>query len=285
LGPIGFRNPGYLWRLDCNTYWGPIGGAQKINLNMIKNKKSAYFIEAILRNLSVSVQAYSPYISRAAKHYNKISFATIENAEYFKKHYHRVGPIVSDQGLFCGLKYPLTKDHLNKLSVAWVGSLTPRKNVDALIDTIKNCPRDVHFNIVGGGPLEPDVRQLANHHQNVKFHGVLEREHVMNILSENDAILLTSLSEANTAILFEAMENDCVPIAPRMNGFVTVLNDEVAFLIDQTHYAVTVQETASAIRSLLDIDTRQKMLQMLDRHKSKLTWNVLCKEHLSQYET
>ena len=143
----------------------------------------------------------------------------------------------------------------------------------------------MYFNIVGGGPLESDVQQFANNHQNVKFHGVLDRGRVMDILSENDAILLTSLSEANTAILFEAMENNCVPIAPRINGFVSVLNDDVAFLIDQTHYAETVQETAGAIRSLMETDTRQKMLQLLYLHKSSLTWNALCKEHLSRYET
>lgn len=43
LGPIGFRNPGYLWKLNCRTIWGPIGGAQFINLRMIKNVRVNYF--------------------------------------------------------------------------------------------------------------------------------------------------------------------------------------------------------------------------------------------------
>ena len=35
LGPIGFREPGFLYKLNVKHIWGPIGGCQKINLKGI----------------------------------------------------------------------------------------------------------------------------------------------------------------------------------------------------------------------------------------------------------
>lgn len=284
IGPIGFRNPGYLWKLDCDTYWGPIGGAQFINTAMIKNKKSLYFAEAIVRNLSVSLQAFSPYIKNAAKGFDRLSFATIENADYFFKNYQRTGPVVSDQGLFDVSDSAHIKGSGETVNVTWAGSLTPRKNVDALIDIIKQSRDNVIFNILGGGPREAEIRAIATQFPNVNYCGFLSRSDVMQVLSESHAILLTSLSEANTAILFEAIENNCIPIVPRINGFVSVLNDEVGFLIDQSDYQSAVLQTVDALHALGDIGTQHTMLDKLKFHKRKLTWEALSAAHMSQYE-
>ena len=37
LNPIGFREPGYLWKLDKPFIWGPIGGAVFVNPILLKN--------------------------------------------------------------------------------------------------------------------------------------------------------------------------------------------------------------------------------------------------------
>jgi glycosyltransferase involved in cell wall biosynthesis len=284
LGPIGFRNPGYLWKLDCHTYWGPIGGAQYINTKMIKNKNNFYFAESIIRNLSVKIQSLSPYIKKAARGFDRVSFATIENADYFAKNYQRTGPIVSDQGLFEVAGATLAKGRGDTISVTWAGSLTPRKNIDLLIDIVKKSTTNVQFNILGGGSREPDICALAAEFPNVNYRGSLPRTEVMQVLAESDAILLTSLSEANTAILFEAIENDCIPIVPRINGFVSVLNDDVAYLIDQGDYEGAISQTLDAFACLADHDTRAKLRSGLQTHKSNLTWEALTAAHLSQYE-
>lgn len=284
IGPIGFRNPGYLWKLDCHTYWGPIGGAQFINTRMIKNRKSLYFAEAIIRNLSVSLQAFSPYIKNAAKGFDRLSFATIENADYFFKNYQRTGPVVSDQGLFEVSESEHIEGSNATVNVTWAGSLTPRKNVDALIDVIKQSRANVKFNILGGGPRETEIRALAMQFPNVNYCGFLSRSDVMQVLNESHAILLTSLSEANTAILFEAIENNCIPIVPRTNGFVSVLNDEVGYLIDQSDYQSAVLQTVDALHALTDINIRRAMRDKLQCHKRTLTWVALSAAHMSQYE-
>lgn len=284
LGPIGFRNPGYLWKLDCHTYWGPVGGAQLINTKMIKNKNSLYIFEAMIRNLSVRLQVMSPYIAQATNGFDRISFATIENANYFRKNFNREGPLISDQGLINDTKKTYPKSKVDTLIVTWAGSLTARKNVDALIEVIKNSPSNIHYNILGSGPREADLRSLEKQLPNLNYHGPIPRTEVFEKLRISDVILITSLSEANTAILFEALECDCIPVVPRINGFVSVLNNDVAYLIDQTNFEHTVTQIVEALSTLTNSHTRKKYIQKIRKHKGLLTWRMLSQSHLSQYE-
>lgn len=283
LGPIGFRNPGYLWKLNCHTYWGPIGGAQYINLKLIKNKKSAYFLEALYRNLSVRIQAFRPYINNAAKFYNKLSFATVENAQYFKKHFHRDGPIISDQGLNENF---LTKKLCNDdaaLQVAWIGSLTSRKNIDLLIDIMKCAPSWVRFNIFGGGPGEAKIIKQISCNDSVRYHGHVTRDVLHRSLLEMDAFLMTSHSEANTASLLEALECNCIPILPRRNGFVSILNDKICFYMSTDDYQQSIDDAVGAFISMKDSGFRSDMVSRLEQHKPTLTWKALANAHSLQF--
>lgn len=285
LGPIGFRNPGYAWRLGCHSYWGPIGGAQLVDTRMIRNKWSPYFLEVLLRNLSVKLQAHSAYVAKAACGFDRLSFATVENADYFARHFGRSGPIISDQGLYVDEIPPRTGGSDDKpLRVVWAGSLTPRKNVAALIDIIRAAPTDIGFDVIGDGPLSAAVADIAANHPNLRFHGRLQRTEVMAVLSAADVILLTSLSEANTAILFEGLENGCIPIAPAINGFVSTLNDNVAFLIPQGEPDKAVAAAVAALVALGDPTTRDRYRAALADHLPSLSWERLGASHEAQYD-
>jgi glycosyltransferase involved in cell wall biosynthesis len=284
LGPIGFRNPGYLWGLDCHTYWGPIGGAQNVDTRMIKSKWSSYYLEALLRNTSVRFQAIAPYTARAARGYDRVSFATVENAEYFRKHFGREGPVISDQGLIDLVEIPEPVPQKSMIRVAWAGSLTPRKNVDALLDVIRAAPPGIQFNVMGGGSREAEVRALAAERPNLHFKGMLPRSEVIQVLRESNVVLLTSLSEGNPAILLEGIENDCIPIAPRINGFVSTLNEKVAFLIDQGDYHVAVAQTVRALKELSNGENLSQMKLRLRRHRPSLSWQSLAQAHVDQYD-
>lgn len=281
LGPIGFRNPGYLWKLDCHTYWGPIGGAQYINLKMIKNKKSTYYLEALVRNFSVKIQSKFSYIANAARGFDRVSFATTENKEYFSRYFSRTGPVISDQGLYLNNKK--TEKSNDKLKIGWAGSLTSRKNVDALIDVISLSSSNIEFHIMGTGPKYNEIKRISLERDNVNFYGKVKRDYLMKVLRNIDVILLTSLSEANTAILFEAIENDCIPIVPNVNGFATTINNDVGFLIEQFEYNDSINRIIEALNILEVKVNRQKYYNSLLKYKKNLTWEYLSSVHMEQY--
>lgn len=289
LGPIGFRNPGYLWRLNCKSYWGPIGGAQYINIRLLKSKISFFAVEVLIRNLSVYIAKYSEYIAAAAKHFDSVSFATYENQEYFAKHFKRTGQIISDQGIDSQPNQPgnssLSFENPNPrmaLTVAWGGTLCSRKNVNALIDIIKQAHPVCSFFIMGKGRLAKQFINELSGFTNFTFLGQLPRDHVKSILYNSDVILITSVSEANTAILFEGMQQGCVPVAPSINGFTSVIKENIGYLADSSCYSTVVASIVGIIRLLATSPTELEAKKIcLMKYKQKLTWSALAKLHLS----
>lgn len=284
LGPIGFRNPGYCWKLDALTYWGPIGGAQYVNLRMVRRKLSLYFFEALLRNIDVWLKRFSPYVRTAARKFDRVSFATPENQTYFMRYFGRFGEIISDQGLHprSGVD-PRTVVPDARLVVAWGGTLNARKNVDLLIAIAERSPQNVAFRVMGDGPMRNVLERAAKANSKITVLGQLARQEVQEVLGDADAILLTSLSEANTAILFEGLENGCVPIAPKINGFAACLNDSFAVTYPNDTWEETVAAAVGGIAQLLDPDVLAQKRGHLASARESLTWRALAIKHMRCY--
>lgn len=284
LGPIGFRNPGYGWKLGAPSYWGPIGGAQFINLKMVSRKFSFYFLEVNLRNVDVWLRRFSPYIRNAARHFDQLSFATPENRAYFHKYFGRDGIVISDQGLNESEHLADTAKHADgRLIVAWGGTLNARKNVDLLIAIANAVPDGIEFQIMGDGPLRADLEQAAKVNPRLRPMGLLPRAAVQDVLRNADVIMLTSLSEANTAILFEGMENGCVPVAPRINGFAACLDDSFAITYPYDIWDDTVSAAAAGLAQLRDGDALDQKRAALRSAIESLTWQALARKHLQHY--
>ncbi len=285
LGPIGFRNPGYLWKLDCHTYWGPIGGAQYIRLESIKNKCSLFFIEAVIRNASTALAPNSRYIKKAAMGYNALSFATTDNKQFFERHFLRSGNVISDQGLsILSGDVNLIEGFNQNLTVVWAGSISSRKNIDALIDIIRLCPPSITFRICGSGPLQSKLQARVGTCHNVEILGQVNRDKLAQVLKSSDVLLITSLSEANTAILLESLENLCIPIVPYAFGFKSLLSSSCAYLISHASHASFVRNCAQSICSLRSPGARREKQKELIKLLPSLTWESIAEQHISHYE-
>lgn len=84
-----------------------------------------------------------------------------------------------------------------------IGSLTPEKRVDLAIQAVGSLP-DVHLAIAGGGPLEPELRLLAESRApgRCTFLGVVQQPE--RVLEAADVLILASDSEGMPGVLIEA---------------------------------------------------------------------------------
>lgn len=285
LGPIGFRNPGYCWKLNALTYWGPIGGAQYVNLRMIQNKFSFYFFEALIRNIDVWIKHHSPYVRNAALKFDRLSFATPENKNYFAKYFARNGAVITEQGLHYNAERKLFKTkRAPQLVVAWGGTFNGRKNVDLLIAIAAMSPKNIEFRVMGNGPMRNVLERAAARNSRLKVLGPLARDVVQEVLYESDAILLTSLSEGTPAILYEGMENGCIPIAPRINGFAACLNDDFAVTYPNDTWHNSITAAVEGLVELLRPEVLARKREHLNRELNNLTWRALAQKHMKLYE-
>jgi len=90
--------------------------------------------------------------------------------------------------------------------VVAIGRLSEQKNYPVLIRAATRMP-DVEIRIIGGGPLEADLRVLADNlgmSQRVHFLGQLRREQALNTLADADVFTQPSLFEGHSLALIEA---------------------------------------------------------------------------------
>lgn len=223
LSPIGWHEIGYLYELGKPCIWGPVGGftncRQEFYRHYTTGKKRIVF-----KNLSNSFSAlFSNHVRIAMKKYNLVIANTIDSRNFIEKHYktralayfpeNSMRIIESDIRSEDSIrkKYSFGKDE--KINCIWCGSLIDRKMPMMLIDIVK---RMIHKNklkvyIVGGGGL-----QLSNSIEReelcdvIVLCGSLPREDVKSYFEKSHLHILTSSYEANTTVMFEAME-ECVP--------------------------------------------------------------------------
>ena len=99
LNPIGFREPGYLWKIDKPFIWGPIGGAIFVNTILLKNFPIKYKIFFYIKNsINYFQLKYNKRIRKASDKASEIVFCNTDNKENFEKYLGKTGQIISEQG-------------------------------------------------------------------------------------------------------------------------------------------------------------------------------------------
>ncbi len=87
VGPVGYREPGYLWKLPKPYIWGPIGGFENINWNLLIHLKGNR-LRLLFRNIINPIQYYTNIrVRKAMKNANVVIACTHGNVNKIRKVY------------------------------------------------------------------------------------------------------------------------------------------------------------------------------------------------------
>ena len=111
----------------------------------------------------------------------------------------------------------------------FVGSLTPRKNLQRLLQAFATLGEGT-LTIVGGGPLEERLRATAP--VGTRFLGRLPEEGVADEIAKADVVCLPSLEEPQGQAMLEALARGRPVVATRVGGPAEVLNPRCGALVD-----------------------------------------------------
>jgi len=290
LGPVGFRNPGYMYKLGVPSYWGPIGGIQYVNLKLAFKSSLRFGVIALIRNVLTWLALHSPTTKRAALGFDAVSFATSQNKMLFERAYKKKGPICSDQACFenpqAGSPNPLVSA---PLKVMWCGSVDDRKNIKLLMTICKTCQNaglDVSFKVIGGGPRLKWAQTFAkkNALKNVVLTGRVPRGQVASEMKAADVLVFTSLSEANTSTFFEGLQKTCIPVALDLDGFSTNITSKIGFKIDTDQpYIKIVNDYVFVLRELsMNHDYICQLRSNIKESLASYSWEELFLRHHKQ---
>jgi glycosyltransferase involved in cell wall biosynthesis len=158
--------------------------------------------------------------------------------------------------------------------VAMVGTLRTVKGHDVLIDAapaLLSRHRDLHFDIIGGGPLLGDLRQRVkarNVSEAFTFFG--HREDVAERMAEADLIVMPSRSEGLPNAILEAMAAGRPVVASAVGGIPEVIQDGVTGVLVPPGDPAAL---AGAIEALADDPRRADAIGLAARAAAESTFS------------
>lgn len=157
LNMIGFREPGYLWKLSKETdipfVWGPVDAKDKFPVAYLQGAsiKQKCFIR--LKNAITILQLKHSHRVKAAANQASAVLAASDNSVRSMRKYLHVEPILMNE-TGCSLEGGKNHEWNNKqtFDLLWVGKMDFRKQLSIAIRAVAECNiNNLRLCIVGGG--------------------------------------------------------------------------------------------------------------------------------------
>lgn len=262
LNPIGFKEPGYCWKIKEIPYvWGPIACVENRPLPLYKaySLKGKYnaFARRIAHN---ALFLLMPRLKKALKNTDTVFAATPTGVRMLKKHYHRDAIYLPENGIpTMERMQPISYDGNQPLNIIWIGRVNDQdKALIILLDSLaKVKSANYHLHIVGPGILSDKMNDRINAMSGqTTFHGKIDRDHVQQLLLNSHLHVITSLGEATTTVLFEAMAKAVPTMTLDHCGMAGVVCDKCGIKIPISGYNKVTTRISTEIESLIEHPAR-----------------------------
>ena len=246
LNMIGFREPGYLWKLDIPFVWGPTNGFHSIPFSYIKGFKVKELIVQSLKHIANELQIKLSI--RARKAAKKANIVWCVDNTAFKKmsSWSANAELMQETGLNSlpeNLKTSKNYDGVRCLNLVWSGMVTPGKALEILIKALINLQDlNFHLTVLGDGPTLLSIRKLAKPIQDkITFAGWLSKSKAIDVVIQSDLLIHTSLKEGTTNSILEALGMGVPVICHDTCGMGVVINNLNGFKIPYSDFATSIK--------------------------------------------
>lgn len=259
LNPIGFREPGFLWKIDKPYIWGPIGGVNNLPFNGLKFLSSKGKYKLIIRSLINSYQRrFSKRLKKALNSVDYLLTATSESQNFFKKTHNIKSFYIPENGIIGDVTINKNKFSIKeKIKLIWIGSIEDRKALIILLKTIKKLSyrNDFIVNIVGDGPLKNQMIKYSlnnNLEEFIIWHGNVDRSEVIKLINNAHLNVITSLSEGNPTTIWECMSKGVPTITLDHCGMKDTICDKCGIKVTMSPKTDLVNELYNEILKVLE---------------------------------
>jgi glycosyltransferase involved in cell wall biosynthesis len=268
LTMVGFREPGYLWKLGIPFVWGPVGGMGLFPwrfLGSIGIRGALYYLGYNLFNLMHMNFLQRP--RKAAQTAGVGLFMATPGDCAGAKHYWRCPSIViSEVGL---PRTPVAeireRQQHEPLRIVWSGQHKPGKALGLALSALEKLSPDVNWqiDILGEGPETAKWKEQAKKfgiQDRCHFRGWLPRDQALEIMSMGHLLLITSLRDLTSTVTIEALAFGLPIVSLDHCGFAYVVDDNCGVKIPVTNPRQVANDISQAIDKLArNEDLRRKL--------------------------
>lgn len=256
INMIGYREPGYLWQLDLPFVWGPIDGATSMPLGFWRFLGAKGFAYYLAYNC---VNAWQLRFDRRVRAALARADGLVVASEDMRRRLaevhaarsvliHDTGPVETSRAT------PVIHQDGEPLRLVWSGIHVSRKALPILLHALAQLPKEMcHVAILGQGPRTGEWRRLARRldvEDRCTWYGRLTRDQALEVMRGTHAFALTSLRDATSTVLMEALSLGLPVICLDHCGFSDVVTESCGVKISVQPARDIAARFAAAIRYL-----------------------------------
>ena len=301
LNMIGFREPGYLWKVSQKKrvpfVWGPIGGLKQFPMTYARSGGWKMCMFLGLKNILNIIQInFSRRVVRAL-HQASLLIASIPDAQRSIKRWHRLDSIViPETGCFTSAEEESgdnTSDRFHSffLNVIWVGKFDFRKRLDIALESIAmtNNP-NIRLKIFGTGSdlqvsFYKSMVENLGIQERVEFMGSCPKNDVMHVMKESDLFFFTSVNEDTSSVVMEAISNKLPILCFDTCGMSEVVDDMIGRKLKLSTPKQSIKEFSEWLLYFYkNRDELEQCSANCDKRRNDLSWENKAKMMVKLYE-
>jgi glycosyltransferase involved in cell wall biosynthesis len=251
---VGFRFPGYLWKLQIPFVWGPIGGLENTPwrlLPIMGARGAAYYAGRNVVNSLHKRYLRSP--RRAFRRASAVIAATAGIRDEILRCYGVPSEVVSEVTApsEVATTYALRASG-EPLRLAWSGQHLPGKALQLLLQALHATTGNWQLDIYGDGPCRNQWQRLVSRlgiAERCTWHGQVSRAAALDGLRRAHLLVITSLKDLTSTVSIEALACGVPILCPDHCGFADVVNANcgIKLPIDSAREFVSALSKALAV--------------------------------------
>lgn len=278
LNMIGFREPGYLWKIPNIPFiWGPVDAKESFPIAYLEGAslKTKMFMQ--LKNAITKWQLrYAKRVRLAAKRASYVVSASSNSQYAFKKYFNIDSPLLNETGCYIQEHQLLDKSSKDSFDILWVGKLDFRKQLGLAIQSIAVTQNpNIKLHIVGGGDKTSyqDLAQKLGIENQCIWYGAISHENVQRIMQNSDVFFFTSVAEGTPHVVLEAIGNNLPVICFNTCGQGDSIDERVGRKIELSNPNNSINEFAQLLNKL---DNNRNLLKEMSENcktrQQELSW-------------
>jgi glycosyltransferase involved in cell wall biosynthesis len=276
----GFREPGFLWKIDKPFIWGPVGGLQYFPLHLREAVpwRTRPFLAA--KNVSTYLAMRSSRVRKAAATAKLVIAGTSEAAQRAEALWGKKAPVLCEVNApACQPDPPQRRPKGQKLRIIFSGSFEPRKALNIVLlalERLKNAQFGWELICLGSGPLETRWKALADAcgiADRCTFTGKLPRAEAISLMATGHCFVQPSLYDATSSVVAEALSMGLPIVCLDHFGFRDAVDSSCGIRIKTDSFQQIVRDFANSLQILaLNEDLRYQLGVGAKRASAHLTW-------------
>lgn len=269
LNMHGFREPGYLWKLNLPSVWGPIGGLY-VAPTKLDNKSN--FKNKLKFKLTRIQLKYFPNILNAFENFNKIIVAVSDYNTVIKNEINK-GPftVELENGTSKIVESKLNLKQNNFFEILWVGKGVYRKRLDIALKAISRLDKSlkIKLSVVGIEKTSKEFKKYYNIaeelgvNNKIVWKGEIPNFEVNKLMYESDLFLFTSINEGSPTVLMEAIQCQLPVVCFDLCGMKDIISSKVGIKINANESEEAINDFSN---SILKLYNNRRLLNKLSKN-------------------